>query len=124
MKSVFEKIIDNEIPSFKVYEDDNFIAILDVQPKQLGHTLLIPKKKNENILEEDALIRANMAEISNKIAKQLMKNLNATGVKFVSNVGKSAGQEVFHTHLHIIPYYDSEIEPVANEEILKKIKGN
>ncbi len=48
-KSIFELIINGEIPSLKVYEDDNFIAILDIQPKQKGHTLLIPKLKRENI---------------------------------------------------------------------------
>ncbi len=56
-----------------------------------------------------------------QIAKQIKENLGASGIKFVMNNGKDAGQEVFHTHLHIIPYYENEVEKVNNEEVLKEI---
>ncbi len=120
-KSIFEKIINNEINCLKVYEDDNFIAILDIKPKQKGHTLLIPKLKRENILNESEYVLENILKIGNKIANQLKTKLNASGIKMIMNNGKSAGQEVFHTHLHIIPYYKNEEKKLNNKEILDLI---
>lgn len=122
MKSIFEKIIDGEIPSLKVYEDEMLIAILDINPKQQGHTILIPKSKRENIFEEDKLTRTSLIEKGIEIGNQLKDKLNATGIKLQFNSGKSAGQEVFHTHLHIIPTYDEKTKAINNEEILKRIK--
>lgn len=121
-KSVFELIISGDIPSLKIYEDDKYIAILDINPKQQGHTLLIPKAKQESILEDfDA--QQDILILASELADKLKTNLNASGIKLVFNNGSSAGQEVFHTHLHIVPYYDEKVEPINNEEILKKING-
>ncbi len=120
-KSIFEMIIDGTIPSLKVYEDENFIAILDIQPKQKGHTLLIPKEKHENILDDSQFVLENILKIAKELSNKLLAKLNATGIKLTMNNGSSAGQEVFHTHLHLIPYYDGEVEAVNNEEILKEI---
>ena len=107
-KSIFEKIIEGSIPSTKVYEDENYIAILDITPKQKGHTLLIPKKKQENILSDNKEVIESILVVGNKVAKKLLEEYGATGIKYVLNNGASAGQVVFHTHLHIIPYYDKE----------------
>ncbi len=114
-------IIDGTIPSLKVYEDENFIAILDIQPKQKGHTLLIPKEKHENILDDSQFVLENILKIAKELSNKLLVKLNATGIKLTMNNGSSAGQEVFHTHLHLIPYYDGEVEAVNNEEVLKEI---
>ncbi len=120
-KSIFEMIIDGDIPSLKVYEDENFIAFLDIQPKQKGHTLLVPKVKAENIINDSDFVKANILSKAEELSKLLMEKLNATGIKMVMNNGASAGQVVFHTHLHLIPYYDNEVEVLNNEEVLGEI---
>lgn len=122
-KSIFELIIDREIPSLIVYEDDKYIAILDISPKQKGHTLLIPKKKSINVLE-DQEAQQDILVLGSKLAKQIRDNLKASGVRLVFNNGASAGQEVFHTHLHIVPYYDTKVEAINNESVLEEINGN
>lgn len=120
-KSIFELIIDGQIPSMKVYEDDNFIAFLDIAPKQKGHTLVVPKVKNTDIINDSEYVQENILKLGSKIALQLKETLGATGVRMVFNNGASAGQEVFHTHLHLIPFYDEEQEKINNEDILNKI---
>lgn len=121
-KSIFELIIDGSIPSLKVYEDDEYIAILDINPKQQGHTLLVPKQKQENILV-DIKSQQDILILASHISDLLKEKLNATGIKLLFNNGESAGQEVFHTHLHIIPYYDDEVEAINDEKVLSKIKS-
>ncbi len=123
-KSIFEMIIDGEIPSMKIYEDEDFIAFLDIQPKQKGHTLLVPKVKAENIIKESEFVKSNILFKATEISTLLKDRLGASGIKMVMNSGASAGQVVFHTHLHLIPYYDNEVEAVNNEDVLKEILGN
>ncbi len=122
-KSVFEKIIDRELPSKIVYEDDNFIAFLDIDPVQKGHTLLVPKKKEINIIVDTDFVRQNILMVAQDIAIKIKEKLGATGVKFVMNNGPSAGQVVYHTHLHIIPYYDEEPEIGTADSVLEEILG-
>ena len=114
-------IIDNEIPSMKVYEDENFIAFLDIEPKQKGHTLIVPKVKNENILSESDFVKENILKIAVDLSNKLKKKLGATGIQMVMNNGKDAGQVVFHTHIHLIPYYNKKTPSINNEEVLNKI---
>ncbi len=104
-KSIFTRIINGEIPSYKIYEDDLFIAILDINPKQLGHTLLIPKNQKINILHEDHVVLSNINLIGQKLSKHLMHKLNAEGIRWQFNSGAEAGQEIFHTHMHLVPHY-------------------
>lgn len=122
-KSIFELIIEGQIPSMKVYEDDNYIAFLDIAPKQKGHTLLVPKVKAENIFVDTDEVKETILKVATKISNQLKEKLGASGIKVVMNNGASAGQEVFHTHIHLIPYYDNEVEAVNDENVLKEIVG-
>ena len=123
MKSIFEKIIDNEIEAKKFYEDDDFIVILDLFPKNEGHSLIIPKNKKENFLLEDEETIKKMFLLSQKISNLLINKLNAKGIKILTNIGKEAGQEILHTHLHIIPYYETKKKPLPknDQETLKKL---
>lgn len=103
---VFCKIIANEIPSTKVFEDETTLAILDISQTTKGHTLVMPKKHYQNILEipEDEL--ATLMQKVQAIAKVIVKKLHATGFNILVNTNESAGQTVPHLHIHIIPRYD------------------
>jgi histidine triad (HIT) family protein len=106
-KTVFEKIIDGDIPCYKVYEDSSTLAFLSLVQKTKGHTLVIPKMHSRNILDisEDSLLKT-MTVVRN-FSRHLYKVLHATGVRIQQNNEKGAGQEIFHTHFHIIPYFDN-----------------
>ncbi len=120
--SIFTKIINNEIPSYKIYEDEDTIAILDISQMTYGHTLVIPKKEYKNIfdIEEETLVK--LIKVVNKIAKHY--NTFVEGVNIFNNSGSVAGQEVEHFHFHIIPRYkkdEIEIKHNKNEFDLKEI---
>ena len=129
---IFCKIIDHEIPSSVVYEDDDVLAILDVSQVTYGHTLVMPKKHTANIIEADEDTVQKCIVTAKRLAKQIVDNTGATGVNILTNCGESAGQSVDHLHFHIIPRYDENdaIDLKFNEspkqdldEVLKTIKG-
>lgn len=100
---IFCKIIRGEMPSEKVYEDENVLAIKDVNPAAPIHILVIPKKHYENVLKvepENKEIIADMFIVINKIAKQL--GIEEDGFRIINNCGKDAGQEVMHIHFHLL----------------------
>jgi len=100
---IFCKIINKEIPSTIRYEDDKYIAFDDINPKADVHILIIPK---EHIVSVDTLSDDNMSIITDlaKIAKKLAKENNVKGYRLLINVGKEAGQIVFHLHMHLLGY--------------------
>ncbi len=100
---LFCKIIAGEIPCHKLYEDDVVVAFLDIHPVSVGHTLVLPKAHSTNLLDiapDDA--QAVMAVIK-KISSGLLAGVGADGLNVGSNCGESAGQDVFHTHIHLMP---------------------
>lgn len=103
MNCIFCKIINGEIPGTKVYEDDKFVAILDISQLAYGHTLVIPKTHYANIYEMPADLLAEMIVVVQKLAKQITKALDAEGCNILNNNGPLAGQTVNHFHVHIIP---------------------
>ena len=105
---IFCKIANGEIPSATLYEDDEFRVILDLNPAAKGHALVLPKEHYANLFEipEDVLGRA--AGVAKKVSAKLFEGLHATGLNPVQNNGQSAGQTVFHFHLHMIPRYDGD----------------
>jgi histidine triad (HIT) family protein len=105
--NIFAKIIRGEIPAFKVYEDANALAFMDVMPQSDGHTLVIPKlAQAENFfdIEPDALSTLMIA--TQKVAKAVDKAFDPDGVRIIQFNRPSAGQTVFHIHFHIVPCYD------------------
>lgn len=102
---VFCKIVKGEIPAKKVYEDDDFIAFLDIAPVNKGHTLIVPKKHAETFLDLTPTEAGKLFEKVNLIAKAMKKALDTDGFNILVNCGLASGQEVFHIHVHIIPRY-------------------
>ena len=100
---IFCKIVNNQIPSYKVYEDDDVLAFLDVNPMAKGHTLIIPKKHIKDIFEMDDETIKKIASVAQKIAKRMKDNLGVEGVNLYHASGAVAEQTVFHAHLHVIP---------------------
>lgn len=100
---LFCKIIAGEIPSHKVYEDENTFVFLDINPTNIGHTLVVPKKHSRNIFDIEKDDLDNVFQTSQKIAKAIKKSLKTDGINIISNNELAAGQLVFHTHIHIIP---------------------
>jgi len=105
---IFCKLANNDIPSHKIYEDDDFLAFLDVFPSSLGHTLIIPKAHFENIFDIPEDIAANLQRLVVKTAAALKNSLGTSHINILQNNGKAAGQTVFHYHVHLIPRYEDD----------------
>lgn len=105
---IFCKIINHEIPSSIVYEDDLSIAILDISQQTKGHTLIIPKKHVENIFELDEELSKHLFSVTVKVTKLLKEKLHFENVNILNNNGSLAGQSVNHFHIHIIPQYEND----------------
>lgn len=103
MSCLFCSIITGEIPCFKIYEDDSVFAILDIGPVSEGHALLFPKAHAENLQEGSAIDAEKLMTALHSIAPSIMKAVGADGYNLGMNHGECAGQEVLHTHLHIMP---------------------
>ena len=105
MKDVFCRIIDGEIPSSKVYEDDDVIAILDISQTTRGHTLVIPKAHYDSFLSCPKELMMKVYAVAQRIGQAEISLLGAKGVNVLTNVGETAGQSVPHFHVHVIPRY-------------------
>ena len=118
---IFCKIINNEIPSYTIYEDDIVKVFLDVNPMSPGHMLIIPKKHFENLddIDIDKEVLNHVLETAKVIANRLKERLNCDGITFAQNNG--LGQDVKHYHLHLIPKYHND-DKLSIEEVYNKLK--
>lgn len=105
---IFCKIIKGEIPADKIYEDDDFLAFLDITPVNLGHTLLIPKSHHKDLFEipDDTLCK--IGPVIKKLAEAVKEGAKADGINIGMNNGAPAGQVVFHAHIHIMPRFTND----------------
>lgn len=104
---IFCKIVKKEIPCEKIYEDEQCLAFLDINPVNIGHTLIIPKEHFENIYDLPEEIAAHLIKIAKKITLALKKT-GTKGTNIITNNGKASGQEVLHSHFHLIPRYEGD----------------
>ena len=116
---IFCKIVAGEIPASKVYEDDHFLAFLDISQVTPGHTLVIPKKHARNLLEMTPDETADLFNVVSRVTKKLESATQPQGMNIISNMEEIAGQSVFHSHVHILPRYSQEddlkIDFIAHE---------
>ena len=105
MSCIFCQIVNGELPSHKVYEDDQVLAFLDIAPVSRGHILVIPKEHTESLLTMTAEQTAVLFSVAQKIAKAIEQALDPQGINLGMNNGFGAGQIVAHAHIHIIPRF-------------------
>lgn len=105
---LFCKIIKGEIPSAKVYEDEQGYAFLDIGPLSWGHTLLVPKKHYERITEMPADEVAALTSVIPKLAAAVIEATDAEGLNVLQNNGPVSGQAVPHLHVHLIPRHTGD----------------
>ncbi len=103
MSTIFTKIVNGEIPCYKIAEDENYLAFLDVNPNAKGHTLCIPKQEINKIFDMEEDLYLGLMKFSRKVAKAIEKTVECKriGVAVV-------GLEVPHTHVHLIPLHDMD----------------
>ena len=106
MECIFCKIVKNEIPNQRVYEDRQVMAFLDISPTTKGHVLVVPKLHAANLEEIDDLSLGYVAAVARKLAMAMKKAFGAKGYNLVVNNGSEAGQLIGHFHFHIIPRYN------------------
>lgn len=120
MECIFCKIANGEIPSKKIYEDEEIMAFLDINPLTPGHTLIVPK---EHTLDFQSISMDKLMKIMNvarELSQKIVDKMGAQGYTLIQNNG--IAQDVKHFHLHIIPKYKDKLE-MSVEEVYKKIAG-
>ena len=129
---IFCKIANGEIPANVVYEDNDFIAILDLSPATKGHILLIPKQHASNLLELPDDIASKVLPVAKKIVNAQKEVLSFSNFNLIQNNGRIAGQTVEHFHLHLIPRYSideislwapHENDPSVTKELAEEIRA-
>lgn len=112
MASIFTKIVNGEIPCYKIAETDNFLAFLDVNPNSKGHTLCVPKKEVDKIFDLDEATYNGLMQFSRQVAKAIEKAISC------NRVGMTViGLEVPHAHVHLIPLHSMD-----DARFIKKVK--
>ncbi|MEA5061335.1 MAG: HIT family protein [Erysipelotrichaceae bacterium] len=107
MKStcIFCQIVNGEIPCYKLYEDDDVLAFLDISQVTKGHTLVVSKKHYDNFLATPKDIVHKVMDVAQRIGQVQIRMLGAKGVNILTNCYQEAGQSVMHFHVHVIPRY-------------------
>lgn len=117
---IFCKIINGDIPSKKLYEDDKVLVILDVNPKVDGHSLVIPKEHVTDFMEINDELLTHVYKVAREVSKTLMTKLDATALTLGVNYGDS--QVVKHFHLHLLPNYEVKKASMSLDEVYSILK--
>jgi len=127
---IFCRIAQKQAPASCVYEDEKVMAFLDVRPLNEGHTLVIPKEHYETIFEIPEELITYLHGIVKRVSFAVKKAAKADGINIFQQNGKTAGQEIFHLHVHVVPRYEGQklvrfgeiLE--ANREKLDQVAAN
>ena len=130
-RTIFDRILEGEIPCHRVYEDAHVLAFLDIAPLTSGHTLVIPKERKAFLHELSDEQAAALGRVLPRIARAVLKATGATAYNVLQNNGVEAHQAVFHVHFHIIPkvgesglgvgWRPGKLEGAAGKELATKI---
>ena len=133
-ETIFDKILAGDIPCHRVYEDDQVLAFLDINPISLGHTLVIPKQRAAYVHELTDEAAAAIGRVLPRLCRAVMEATGATAYNILQNNGASAHQAVFHVHFHIIPrlaetglgvgWIPRRLDAPIAEELLAKMKDS
>ncbi|EQM73932.1 HIT family protein [Pseudomonas stutzeri] len=108
-QNIFAQIIRGDAPCYRLYEDDDVLAFLDLFPQSFGHALVIPKRSAAcNILDVDSEALCKVMAVVQKLTRVIVDELQPDGVQIAQFNGAPAGQTVFHIHVHIVPRYAGE----------------
>jgi histidine triad (HIT) family protein len=105
---IFCKIVAGEIPCFKVYEDEQTLAFMDINPATRGHALVIPKEHSPNLFDSPDEQLATVAAAARKVGKAIQAAVTPDGLNLVQANGPGAAQSVFHLHFHVLPRYTGD----------------
>ncbi|MFA5001054.1 MAG: HIT family protein [Candidatus Paceibacterota bacterium] len=105
---LFCKIVAGEIPAYQIYEDDDFLAFLDINPINLGHTLLIPKIHAHNLFDLPTETLTKLGPVLQKVGQAVKAGIKADGLNLGMNNEAQAGQLIFHAHFHLIPRFEND----------------
>ena len=132
-ETIFGKILDGEIPCYKIYEDDLVLAFLDVGPLSRGHTLVIPKERQAFVHELSDESAAAIGRVLPRLSRAVMKATGATAYNILQNNGAAAHQAVMHVHFHIIPrlpdaglgigWKPTSMNPTEAAELAEKVRA-
>ncbi|EJF77572.1 HIT family protein [Bartonella birtlesii] len=115
--NAFAKLVRNEIPSVRVYEDDDVIAFMDIMPQAPGHTLVIPRKGSRNLLDADTETLFPVIKAVQKIANAVKKAFHADGITIMQFNEAASQQTVYHLHFHVIPRMEG-IELISHNNVI------
>lgn len=126
---IFCKLANGDIPTNSIYEDDIVKVIFDANPASKGHVLILPKEHFDDVYALDDETAAHIFKVAVKISKAYKQALDYDGLNIVQNNGETAGQTVFHFHMHIIPRYKGDMVNIgwkpgkADDQIINEIKS-
>jgi histidine triad (HIT) family protein len=106
--NIFARILRNDLPSHRVYEDEGVVAILDIFPQAPGHTLVIPRSYSENLFAADEADLAQSMAAVRRIAPALQRATGAPGLTVITNTGRDAGQLIEYLHWHLVPRFPDD----------------
>ncbi len=123
--NIFAKILRGEIPSAKLYEDEETFVFMDIMPRADGHCLVIPKTPCRNLLDASADQMTAVMKTTQKMSRAVMKAFDAEGVTIQQFNEAVGGQEVFHLHFHVLPRHDGvKLRPPGKMEEAEVIAAN